>query len=61
MTAHWGLPDPAAVEGTELEIASAFRDTFRGLERRIQMFTALPIASLDRMSLAQEIRKIGES
>jgi len=61
MTAHWGMPDPAAVTGTELEIATAFRDTFRGLERRIQMFTALPIASLDRLSLTSKIREIGKS
>lgn len=61
MTAHWGMPDPAAVEGTELEKATAFRDTFRGLERRMQMFTALPIASLDRLSLTRKVREIGKS
>jgi arsenate reductase (thioredoxin) len=61
MTAHWGMPDPAAVEGTELEKANAFRDTFHGLERRIQMFTALPIASLDRLSLTSKVREIGKS
>jgi protein-tyrosine-phosphatase len=61
MTAHWGMPDPAAVQGTELEIANAFRETFRGLERRIQMFTSLPIASLDRLSLNEKIREIGRS
>jgi hypothetical protein len=61
MTAHWGMPDPAAVQGTELEIANAFRETFRGLERRIQMFTSLPIASLDRLSLNEKIREIGRN
>jgi arsenate reductase len=61
MTAHWGMPDPAAVQGSDLEIATAFRDTFRGMERRIQMFTALPIASLDRLSLNSKIREIGKS
>jgi arsenate reductase len=61
MTAHWGMPDPAAVQGTDLEKANAFRETFRGLERRIQMFTALPIASLDRLSLANKVREIGRS
>jgi arsenate reductase (thioredoxin) len=61
MTAHWGMPDPAAATGTDLQIATAFRDTFRGLERRIQMFTALPIASLDRLSLTSKIREIGKS
>ncbi len=59
MTAHWGMPDPAAVEGAELDKSNAFRETFRGLERRIQMFTALPIASLDRLSLTNAIRDIG--
>ncbi|MEO8467836.1 MAG: arsenate reductase ArsC [Gammaproteobacteria bacterium] len=61
MTAHWGMPDPAAVEGTDLDKANAFRDAFRGLERRIQMFGALPIASLDRLSLTNKIREIGEA
>lgn len=61
MTAHWGMPDPAAVEGTDLDKATAFRETFRGLERRIQMFTALPIASLDRLSLTNKIRDIGKA
>lgn len=61
MTAHWGMPDPAAVDGTELDKANAFRETFRGLERRIQMFSALPIASLDRLSLTNKIRDIGKA
>jgi protein-tyrosine-phosphatase len=61
MTAHWGMPDPAAVPGSDLDKANAFRDTFRGLERRIQMFTALPIASLDRLSLTNRLREIGRS
>jgi arsenate reductase (thioredoxin) len=61
MTAHWGMPDPAAVEGSEIDKANAFRETFRGLERRIQMFTALPIASLDRLSLTSKVREIGKA
>lgn len=61
MTAHWGLPDPAAVEGTDLEKANAFRETFRALERRISLFMVLPISSLDRMSLASKVREIGRS
>ena len=61
MTAHWGMPDPAAVEGTDVDRANAFRETFRGLERRIQMFSALPIASLDRLSLTSKIRDIGKA
>jgi hypothetical protein len=54
MTAHWGLPDPAAVEGTDVDKANAFRETFRALERRIGLFTRLPFASLDRLSLRPE-------
>jgi arsenate reductase (thioredoxin) len=61
MTAHWGQPDPAAVEGTDVEKTTAFRDAFRMLERRIALFTALPIASLDRLALGNKIREIGKS
>lgn len=61
MTAHWGLPDPAAVEGSDVDRANAFRDTFRALERRIALFTALPISSLDRLSLTTKVREIGKS
>ncbi len=61
MTAHWGQPDPAAVEGTDLNKTDAFRDAFRMLERRIAMFTSLPIASLDRLALGNKVREIGKS
>jgi len=61
MTAHWGQPDPAAVEGTDLDKTSAFREAFRMLERRIEMFTSLPIASLDQLSLGNKVREIGKS
>jgi arsenate reductase len=61
MTAHWGLPDPAAVEGSDIDKANAFRETFRALERRIGLFTALPLSSLDRLSLTSKIREIGKS
>jgi arsenate reductase (thioredoxin) len=61
MTAHWGQPDPAAVEGTELDQTNAFLDAFRMLERRIEMFTSLPIASLDQLSLGKKVREIGKS
>lgn len=57
--AHWGLPDPAAVDGSEFEQWQAFRDTFRWLENRIKVFTTLPFASLDRMSLARRVEAIG--
>lgn len=61
MTAHWGQPDPAAVEGTDLDKTNAFREGFRMLERRIDMFTSLPIASLDQLSLGHKVREIGKS
>jgi arsenate reductase len=58
-TAHWGLPDPAAVDGSEVERVLAFRDAFRALERRIKIFISLPIASLDRMALTRRVEAIG--
>jgi arsenate reductase (thioredoxin) len=61
ITAHWGQPDPAAAEGTDLDKTNAFRDAFRMLERRIEMFTSLPVASLDRLSLGNKVREIGKS
>lgn len=61
MTAHWGIPDPAAVAGSESEIASAFRDAFRILQRRIELFAALPVEKLDRMSLKRKLDEIGKS
>lgn len=60
MTAHWGVPDPAAVEGSEAEKRLAFADTYRMLRNRISIFTSLPFTSLDRMSLQQELNKIGQ-
>ena len=56
-----GQPDPAAVDGTDVEKTTAFRDAFRMLERRIALFTSLPIASLDRLALGNKIREIGKS
>lgn len=61
MTAHWGQADPTAVEGTDLDKTNAFRDPFRRLERRIDLFAALPIASLDRLALGSKLREIGQS
>jgi len=61
VTAHWGQPDPAGVEGTELDKATAFRDAFRMLERRITLFTSLPIASLDQLALGRRVRDIGKA
>src|SRR5678815_652433 len=59
MTAHWGIPDPAAVTGTEEQIRKAFRDAFVALDRRIGLFLALPLHSLDKLAIEQAIRKIG--
>ena len=59
MNAHWGIPDPAAVEGTEAERMRAFRDAFTQLKRRVELFASLPIASLDRMSLKRRLDEIG--
>lgn len=61
MTAHWGVPDPAAVEGTEAEIRAAFMDSYRMLNSRISIFTSLPLASIDRLSLQQRLSEIGDS
>jgi protein-tyrosine-phosphatase len=58
VTAHWGLPDPAAVED-EKERLTAFRDTLRALEQRIKVFISLPIASLDRLKLEEQVRALG--
>jgi protein-tyrosine-phosphatase len=59
MTAHWGLPDPAAIEGKEVEQRVAFADTLRALERRIGIFVSLPLDSLDKLSLQNRLRAIG--
>ena len=59
MTAHWGLPDPAAVEGNEAERRLAFADTLRMLNNRISTFVNLPIKSLDKLSLQKRLHEIG--
>ena len=61
MTAHWGVPDPAAAEGSPAEIALAFKDTYRMLHQRIGVFTALPIRSLDQLSLQSKLKEIGRA
>jgi arsenate reductase (thioredoxin) len=60
MTAHWGITDPAAAEGSPAEIGLAFRDAYRMLSRRIEVFTALPFASLDRLKLQAKLDAIGK-
>jgi hypothetical protein len=59
MTAHWGIPDPAAATGSPAEIALAFKDAYRMLHQRISVFTALPLRSLDQLSLQAKLRDIG--
>ena len=59
MTAHWGIPDPAAVEGSEIEKRTAFRQAYAALENRIKLFLSLPIASLDKMTLQNRLNVIG--
>lgn len=61
MTAHWGIPDPAAVEGTEVDKKFAFREAFRAMETRIKLFLSLPIASIDRLRLQQRMDDIGKT
>jgi len=59
VTAHWGIPDPAAATGSETEIARAFRDAYHLLHRRIALFANLPVADLDRLSLKTRLDEIG--
>lgn len=61
ITAHWGIPDPAEATGTEAQIGQAFSDAYRMLNQRIGLFTALPIASLDKLTLQNRLREIGRS
>ncbi len=60
MTAHWGIPDPAAAQGTPDEVQRAFREAFVGLDRRIGLFLSLPLQSLDRLAIQKEIERIGK-
>ena len=59
VTAHWGVPDPAAVEGAEAEQRRAFRDAYLALENRIKLFVALPIEKLDRLAIKRNVDEIG--
>ena len=61
MTAHWGLPDPAAVDGSETDKWVAFRDTFKALDTRIKILTSLPLASLDQIKLQEHLDAIGST
>jgi arsenate reductase len=61
MTAHWGVPDPAAVEGSTTDKEKAFWSAFRTLEARIKLFACLPIAKLEGMPLRQRLAEIGKA
>ncbi len=61
MTAHWGIPDPVAVEGTDIAKSFAFREAFRSMETRIKLFLSLPLASIDRMRLQERLDAIGKT
>jgi arsenate reductase (thioredoxin) len=60
MTAHWGVPDPAAIEGSPEQVEKVFRDAFITLDRRISLLLSLPIASLDSLAIKKEIDRIGQ-
>ena len=61
MTVHWGIPDPAAVRGSESEIQRAFREAYFLLDRRISLFVCLPFKALDNLALKRELDEIGNS
>ena len=61
MTAHWGVPDPAAVEGSDEDKRRAFHEAFRALSTRINLFVSLPIEKLDRLALQKRLREIGKT
>jgi arsenate reductase len=60
ITAHWGIPDPAAIEGSDAARMAAFKDAYRRLDARIKLFVSLPIEKLDRLALKREADRIGE-
>ena len=61
VTAHWGVPDPSAVEGSDEDKRRAFLDTYLTLKRRIELFASLPAGKLDRHALSTRLREIGRS
>ena len=61
MSAHWGIPDPAAATGTQSEVAAAFIDSYRMLTNRISIFVNLPISSLDKLALQERLDDIGRT
>lgn len=61
ITAHWGIPDPAAVEGTEIERKAAFAQAYKAMDRRIKLFLSLPISSIDQMRIKDRMDEIGKT
>jgi arsenate reductase len=61
VTAHWGVPDPAAVEGSEMEKKAAFAQAFKAMERRIKLFLSLPLASIDQLRIKERMDEIGRT
>jgi arsenate reductase len=61
VSAHWGIPDPAAIKGSPEEIARAFREAFTTLDRRIGLFLSLPLSTLDQLAIKHELDNIGRS
>lgn len=60
ITANWGMPDPAAIEGSDEQVQRAFAATFLGLRRRIELFSSLPFDTIDRMALQKQVTEIGK-
>jgi arsenate reductase len=60
-TAHWGVPDPAAVQGTDIEKKAAFNQAFKLLEKRVKLFSSLPLSSIDAMRIKEEMDAIGRT
>ena len=61
ITAHWGIPDPAAVEGTEIEKKAAFTQAFKAMDRRIKLFLSLPLASIEQIRIKEHMDAIGRT
>jgi arsenate reductase (thioredoxin) len=61
VTAHWGIPDPASVEGSEMEKKAAFAQAFKAMDRRIKLFLSLPVASIDQLRIKERMDEIGRT
>jgi arsenate reductase (thioredoxin) len=61
VTAHWGIPDPAAAKGSEMEKKAAFAQAFKAMDRRIKLFLSLPVAGIDRLRIKERMDEIGST